>query len=63
MSDTYGPNGEFRRIPRAISEEARRAAIHRFVRRNPKKARLLAAQGKVKTEDLRTFLCALGQLR
>jgi len=58
--ERYGPNGEFIRIPREIQLQARKAAIHRFVRMNRSKAKKLLAAGKIAPDDVAVVRCALG---
>jgi hypothetical protein len=59
--ERYGPNGEFIRIPQEIQMEARKAAIHRFVRKHPCKAEKLLTAGKIAPEDIAVVECALGR--
>ena len=57
--ERYGQHGEFIRIPTEIQMEGRKAAISRWVRKNPKEALKRLAMGKVAPEDFKVFHCAL----
>ncbi len=59
MGDTYGPNGEFRRIPRKLQMEMRRRAIFRWVRKNRQNAIEKLKEGKIYGPDVFVVVCAL----